>query len=245
VSAVAARARRGRQGGQTLIGMMIGLLISLMTIAAMLAVYKVAVDVSGNASRTAVRDGQLALALLAAQVEMQQAGFGIDPPAAPPAAADTSVLHVSDDGRRVVWRYRPDATGADVCAGVEIQRAASQERPAGVYSLLPSACTGGAGAWTPGQSRLLATEAAFFVPVDRSGAPLAEGGVNLLANAVFRRVDGSAGDGCGLPYAQAAAATSGQRILLRAGSGGASPTLFSVCLPNIAAVAAAAPGGGG
>ena len=55
--------------------MMIGLVISLLTIGAMLAIYKVAIEVSGNASRTATRDGQVSSAMLAAQIELQQAGY--------------------------------------------------------------------------------------------------------------------------------------------------------------------------
>ena len=56
------------QAGQSLISMMVGLVISLITIAAMLTLYKVMIEVSGNASRSAMRDGQVSSAILAAQI---------------------------------------------------------------------------------------------------------------------------------------------------------------------------------
>ncbi len=229
-------ASRRRQGGATLIGMMIGLVISLLTIAAMLAVYKMMIEISGNASRSAVRDGQVSLAMLSAQVEMQQAGYGI-------AADDTQpVLDVSDDDEaRVVWRFQSAVSGgASTCAGIEILRAPSGAREPGVYAMTPSACSSAAG-WTAGGYSLLASKEAFFVAQDREGNDYTdEVGANLLANAVFELRDGSAGDGCTLPYAQqvSGAAPSSQQVVLLAGGDADAGVLFSVCLPNIAAAGA-------
>lgn len=114
------------QRGQTLIGMMVGLVISLLTIAAMLAVYKMMIEVSGAATSDSLRDGQVASGLLAAQIEVQQAGFGVDQPVLAPggaalATSDSTIrrlIAVADDGKRVTWSYR--LSGRDFCAGLDI-----------------------------------------------------------------------------------------------------------------------------
>ncbi|MBD9370244.1 prepilin-type N-terminal cleavage/methylation domain-containing protein [Xanthomonas sp. XNM01] len=219
-----------RQRGQTLISMMVGLVISLLTIAAMLAIYKMMIEISGNASRSALRDGQVALAMLATQIEMQQAGYAI------PETDTQPRIDVSEE--RVVWRYRAGTSAsATSCAGVEILRQASGAREAGVYALTPSACASPNG-WVADGYSLLASKEAFFVPVNRDGTAMTdEVGANLLANAVFEHKDGSAGDACGLPYAQQLGGTapSSQRVILKAGDDTDAGILFSVCLPNLAA----------
>lgn len=67
----------GRQRGVTLIGMMVGLLISLIVVAGMLMVYRTATKIAVEAGIDAQHDGQLAAGMLAAHIRIQGAGFRI------------------------------------------------------------------------------------------------------------------------------------------------------------------------
>src|SRR5690606_32208487 len=93
-------ARPAGIAGETLVGLMVGMALSLLTVAAMLALYQGMVAVSRDTTRLAQRDGQVASAAMAAQMELQQAGFGIEP------GTPGSSLWVAPDGQRVVWRDR-------------------------------------------------------------------------------------------------------------------------------------------
>lgn len=223
---------------------MVGLVISLLTISAMLAIYKTSIDVSTNASRIALRDGQVSAALLAAQMELQQAGYGIPP-------GEAGVLAVSQDGKQVLWRYSAYPQAGSRCAGLKLVTATSDSSIAvtpadaqsdrrGLYWLPDKACTSVHPAPTWGSDaaerpRPLVSAAGFFVPTDRQGTALTDeaGGVSLTGMR-FQQV---AGGGC-LPYAQqtdtADLPEHSQRIVLWAGSG---EQLFSVCLPNVQAAA--------
>lgn len=212
--------------------MMIGLVISLLTIGAMLAIYKVAIEVSGNASRTATRDGQVSSAMLAAQIELQQAGYGIS---RAEGAPDETLLAMAAEGQpaRVVWRFKEQIGAGDVCAGLSVVAASSADDPApGVYWLPPAACASAASAtWSAGQRQLLASAAAFAVPVDKEDNVLVEAGNLPLAGAVFK-LDGD----CTLPYAQqrldvSSAYKQSPRLVLENQDG--TETFFSACLSNI------------
>lgn len=237
---IAKRASRHRQRGQTLIGLMVGVLISLLTIAAMAAIYKTSIGIATNASQTALRDGQVAAALLAAQIEMQQAGYGLD-------AAEADVVAISDDGRQVLWRYRDDPSADSRCAGLRLvvdaadagipvipAEAGSDRR--GLYWLpgKPCATVRPAPAWgsDPAERpRLLASSSGFFAPIDARGDRLGEGdGGGSLEGLRFVRLDGGA---C-LPYQQQTDAedlpTHALRISLKRDGAG---DVFSACLPNV------------
>jgi hypothetical protein len=216
------------QTGISLIGMMIGLLISLLAILGLLAIYKLVIDVSANSVGTSRRDGQLAAALLNAQVELQQAGYGIVPN---PAPADTTLLSItapSSGATQVVWRFRPDLS-TDTCAGLRLSPTGSD---VGLRWLPPQACTNASAAtWTLAQTQLLASSAIVFTPQARDGSALGETGAAQLVGAQFV-LDGS----CITPYAQQTLDASSvyllaQRLVLRGGDG---TTLFSACLSNIA-----------
>ena len=130
-----------RQRGYSLISMMVGLVISLLTIAAMLAVYRTVVEVSGRASSDSMRDGQVASGMLAAQVELHSAGYGVNelPELAAGVAADAATIKqyaiaVDDtDKRNVTWR---SAAG---CARLEIL--SDSERKVKVYYRKPEPCS--------------------------------------------------------------------------------------------------------
>ena len=231
-----------RQRGQSLVSMMVGVLISLLTIAAMVSIYRVLIDVSGNASRSAQRDGQLASALLTAQIEMQRAGFGITP-------GEAGVLAILDDGRQIVWRYSLHPDPGHACAGLRIAPTADAPglpaTPAdagadrrGLYWLPPRSCSAAddpALAWTaagPLVPRRLVSATGFFMQHTADGTAYGdEAGVHALASARFER-DGA----CSLPYAQQADLLPvSQRVSLKIGS----DVVFSTCLSNLR------PAGGG
>lgn len=90
------------QSGATLIGLMIGMLISIISVLAILTLYKNLVHVSIDATEDASHDGQVATALITAQLELQSAGYGIE-------NADGLHLNASDDGSEIRWRYYEDS----------------------------------------------------------------------------------------------------------------------------------------
>lgn len=221
----ARRPRTRRQRGQTLVGLMVGMLLSLLGIAAMLSLYKTVVDVSTESVRGSQRNGQLAAALVGAQAEAQQAGWGIDP------AEPGEDVAVSADGRQVVWRWR-EAPGAPMrCAGLRVVASAPAVAPVadagdgrGLFLLPATGCAGvddPALGWnTPGQPspRMLASVAAFYA---------AEGEVGLppVAQARFRLSQ----EAC-MPYGQSTAEREHGRLALETGG----VALFAACLPNLA-----------
>lgn len=222
-----------RQRGQSLISMMVGLVISLLTIAAMLVLYKNMIESTGNASRAALRDGQVASALLAAQIELQEAGFGIP-------AADTldSRLVISNDGKQIAWRFKQELGQADLCAGLRLVDAVNSGTAArGLYRLPPKLCGSAAAAtWADTEWHPVAAEAAFFDPIQKDGSTFAGAEREVGALTLRGAADGAGyrfvavPDAC-LPYQQQdSVERTGQRVILRQAS---DDVLFSVCLPNL------------
>ena len=215
-----------KQTGLSLISMMVGLLISLLAVLLAMTVYKLVIGVSVNAIGTSQRDGQRASALLATQIELQQAGYGIERTVGP---VDTSLLHLTNEPAQAVWRFRPDLT-TDTCAGVRVVATGTS---AGVSWLPPKSCSSAATAtWAAADLQPLASQAVFFVPRARDDSALAETGVANLGNAQFVALPAS--EGCILPYAQQAFASTderqvAQRLVLRDGTGA---VLLSACLSN-------------
>ena len=214
-----------QQAGQTLISMMVGLVISLITIAAMLVLYKTMISISADASRTALRDGQVSAGLLAAQMELQSAGFGV----APSASIDDRLL-ISAAGKQVAWLY--DEGGAARCAGLRVETT-------GLYRLPAKDCGAGlaAAGWTASEYQPMA-----LMPKNPDGslfeAEGEQGGLSLAAGYTFS----TAGASC-LPYMQQqgtadAPLPGGQRVSLATSD--MSSLLFTACLPNLAVAAAAA-----
>lgn len=97
------------QRGVTLISLLIGMLISIFSILSILALYKNLVTVSISASADASHDGQVATALITAQLELQNAGYGI-------VNADGLHLNTNDDGSEIRWRYYDN--GAYQCRSI-------------------------------------------------------------------------------------------------------------------------------
>lgn len=217
-----------RQSGQSLISMLIGVLISLVTIAAMMVLYKTMIEVSANASRSALRDGQVSAALLAAQMDLQNAGFGVAP-----ADAMSTKLVVRESGKAVVWRYRPDlASSSFICSGLVLVDAQ------GLYRYPAKACTDADSvSWNANEREPLAGSAAFFTPAQKGGvaydaAEAEAGAMSLAPGYVFTL---KTQQQC-LPYMQqdfsnAPLHPAAQQLALERDDG--SSHLFQLCLPNL------------
>ncbi len=89
------------QQGSTLISLLIGMLISLFCIGGSLTLYKNLVRVAAETQTDATYDGQLALSMLTARLELQNAGFGIPGPGTTHIATQTSASNSS-----LYWRYK-------------------------------------------------------------------------------------------------------------------------------------------
>ncbi|MGY2168534.1 PilW family protein [Pseudomonas gingeri] len=142
------------QGGFTLISLMVGTAISLVSILAMLSLYKNLVYTSAASIQSARQDGQVAAALLTAQRELMNAGFWSGS-ATVRASADIdnnfvlltgavlsngalsgnataqtsfpSLTNASPNGitgNAIVWSYQTSATANPSCAGLLISNGA-------------------------------------------------------------------------------------------------------------------------
>ncbi|MEY4589508.1 MAG: hypothetical protein RL497_1584 [Pseudomonadota bacterium] len=90
-----------QQQGSTLISILIGMLISLLCIGGSLTLYKNLVRVAGETNIDAIYDGQIALAMLTARLELQNAGFGI------PGVGTTHINSQSTTSANTLyWRYK-------------------------------------------------------------------------------------------------------------------------------------------
>lgn len=109
-----------QQRGLTLISLMVGLTLSLLTIAAMMAMYRITIGVATDAGRTARFNGEISNALFVAKTKLQAAGFGIDDPAyqtdffvlqdavlVSESLSGTAVA-VNTEGNAVVWAWVDD-----------------------------------------------------------------------------------------------------------------------------------------
>lgn len=111
-----------QQQGVTLISLMVGMGISMLAILAGITLFRDLITVAVEAKVDASQDGSLAVAVLRAQMELQNTGFGMGR-----VLNDPLDIHVSADGATVTWRYN-DGTNK-VC-----QRLTSGVTD-GVYSL--------------------------------------------------------------------------------------------------------------
>lgn len=79
---------------------MIGLFISMLCILASLSLYKTLIHVAAETKVDTLHDGQLASAMLTAQMEVQSAGYGIDG-----ADADDVYINPTAGQAQFLWRY--------------------------------------------------------------------------------------------------------------------------------------------
>lgn len=111
---------------------MIGMTLSLISILAMLALYKNMVGISVRSIQDSQLDGQVSAGLLTAQLEMRNAGFGIDPPISDSiillsgAALENGALTASSQyaqpsqntGNALIWISKASSTADATCAGL-------------------------------------------------------------------------------------------------------------------------------
>ena len=159
-------------------------------------------------------------ALLAAQMELQSAGFGM-----PATASLEDRVVISEAGKRVVWRFLEGAQGR--CAGLQVETHGISRLPAKDCNGLASV------SWNANEQQPMAR-----MPTNPDGSvfTLADevGGMSLAAGYAFHL--SGAPVNC-LPYMQQSDAGSlpaGRTLDLKSGDG--SSVLFSVCLPNLAVV---------
>lgn len=210
------------QRGEGLIPMMIGMLLTLFAVLAMLMAYRTMVAVAVPASRAALRDGQSASALIAAQIELQQAGFGVD------TAVDGGVnIIVTGAGREIIWRFRRQLDDpSPSCAGLRLVTS-SATGSGGIYFLPPLDCLSAATppAWPVGTPRLIASETVLYEPAEDDER---EGEVRSynLSDAVFELIPGQ---DCG-PFGIPGAEPTRTRVMLR--DTVRNVQVFTYCLTN-------------
>ncbi|MDP2418176.1 MAG: hypothetical protein U1D25_01915 [Hydrogenophaga sp.] len=110
------------QRGVTIISTMVGLTLGLLSVLAMFTLYLTQVrQIEGTSTEPGVRsrsalDGQLSLGLLALQLDLQQAGFGLTAP-----EWGTDLLSTTNAGGQIHaigWRWRDMASGVVSCSGM-------------------------------------------------------------------------------------------------------------------------------
>ena len=138
-----------RQRGTTLISLMIGLAISMIVVLATMMLFQRTSRVTGEARRDAQADAQRSAAFLAANMALQEAGYGInaaqtgthlvvltDAQLTGTALTGTPVAVGATDGTAVVWAE--NTTGTTRCSGL---LASNGNEPAGLRKLGPATCT--------------------------------------------------------------------------------------------------------
>ena len=208
---------RGKQRGESVIGILVALVISVFSAIAMLTTYRTMVEISIPATRTAKREGQAATALITAQTELQQAGFGILDSETTP----TLYLDPTENNRKVVWSFRETLGGSIRCAGLLIRASTPPVDGDGIYFLAPADCSAANDASVTFQSRLLATASVLFEP-----SAAEETRSYDLSQAVFVLAPGS---NCG-PYGVPGSRMSSQLLQLK--DLGRDAVVFSHCLSN-------------
>jgi|GEM_PF-1199573 len=103
------------QSGLTLISLMIGLVISMITIVASLVVYRNLVHVSADNKIYSGMDGRISVATLVLEKSVQSAGFGMNDA----AMGDDITIHRSGTDLRLLWRQVNPESGVVSCEGFE------------------------------------------------------------------------------------------------------------------------------
>lgn len=135
---------KAAQQGFNLVSLMVGVSLSMISILALLSLYKNLIGVSVQSIQDSRQDGQIAAAVLTAQRELLNAGFRVD--ATPvqivllndaslsngtlsgtPRAIDAATSTTPATGNAMVWTYKPTATGSAVCAGLLMKKDTGKE----------------------------------------------------------------------------------------------------------------------
>lgn len=205
-----------RQQGMSLIGLMIGMLLSIVTVLAAMSMYKSLVSTAIDTKADASHDGQLASAMLTLQLELQSAGFGID------NAAVANHLVDADAQQSLYWRSQTTPTsGLYQCKGVRYVTTAAES----TLTLVQSAgCND-----TDGLASLIWTDQAVLARF------VVNAGVNLAAPIItFDATTATC-----FPFGQGEADVYGvvnitaQSAASRATGNAVAANNYSFCLPNL------------
>ena len=135
--------RRGAaQAGFTLAELMVGMTIGLLGVLAMIALYvAMSRQVEGSSTETGLRqrsenDGQIALAIITLQYDMQRAGFGIDSP-----TLGVDLISAGAPINALGWRWVNAATNVTECAAMRYRATANvaTSSETGVIETIPLA----------------------------------------------------------------------------------------------------------
>lgn len=231
--------------GFTLLSLLVGVLIGALCIAAMLVLYRMLATTSGDVTKQARADEQVATSSLIIQQELQQAGFGVSSPV--PGTDLVMLNHASfSDGKitgdtvgaytsavtgnAILWGYNPSGAlktfdaKAYLCEGVMLNYNAKEEGYDLIW-LTPAACTG-ANQW-----KTLTWKATLLAVGEKGSSP------------AFRMAPATC-----WPYGQTIAVTTLQVSYLQTAPAGSSSApavsstssaalfnaipVFSVCMPN-------------
>ncbi|MES2532153.1 MAG: hypothetical protein V4636_14040 [Pseudomonadota bacterium] len=138
------------QRGAGLISLLVGIVISMLIMLAMMTLYRDTIHTGVSAGQDAASDGQRASGLLAAQILLQAAGFGLTAPALGTdlivlsnASLDSSMQRMSGtvasagvEGNAIVWSVGTLAGAGIQCSGLYAPAGGGLQR------LLPTPCTG-------------------------------------------------------------------------------------------------------
>lgn len=151
-------------GGSTLVSLMVGLAMGIICILSLLAIFQTMVRTNAASSTAARSEGAIATGMLAAQIAIQEAGFGVEAASAPAGAADIDFVVVASAalngqtmagiqmpigsaGNAVIWHTHSGVV--DTCSAL----LSTGDASGGGLSLLgPANCTdardwGGANIW--------------------------------------------------------------------------------------------------
>lgn len=107
-----------RQRGVSMISLMIGLLVSMVAILAITSMHKSLIRVTIGSKTSAIQDSSVAVALMQLQLDLHNAGYGINS-----ADSSTVIATTLSDVPTLLWRYLDDESDLDsvICKGVQDQ----------------------------------------------------------------------------------------------------------------------------
>lgn len=107
------------QQGFTLVGLLVGLAISMLCLMALLALFRTVIHTSVDARKSSILDTQLQNSLTTIQVLTQNAGFGYPASSIPNIVEVASIANVTTN-KAILWRLDDDikTTTASICQGI-------------------------------------------------------------------------------------------------------------------------------
>lgn len=216
------------QRGMTLVSLMVGMLLSIISILAGMMLFQNMARVSIESRADAAQNGQLSSAMLALQLELQSAGYGIDP-----EVPGTHLQRVVEGTTQTLyWRYRETNPAGLICRAFRIQDIENNTRRQ-LQFLAPvtaASCTADADLASLAGNWAIASVQAEF----RTGATI--GSLPLITLALAQRDCFPYGMGESATYQMVTvtADNAARRAAADAGSVAPNaPIVYDFCLPNL------------